>query len=319
MAVTSFNTLADGTWGPEVDANGVYTYQITMEAFTNDAGDTGDSVLATQNLPIQYVTKHPSNPLARVMTARAKQDENDHTYWVLTYGYSTSIRVLAQSSGAPAGGGSPSSPGAGNSTPTHSVNPLDRRPKISLKTKSYKKPIFKSLVGTPITNAAGELFEATTIEVQRLLIDVRRNILDFTYEYLNLMTGSMNALTFLGFDPFRVKCEMLEATEHFENEQFYWEIHGQFIVGTAADILDAAYPAAWWSEWKLNAGFHYLNGGVLTPCLVNGQRPSRPLLLAADGSLLNGTGRYVAGGADPIYYPFKVLDEYDFNLLGLFN
>ena len=259
--------------------------------------------------------EHPDDPLAFCTEIDPEQDEDDATYWVITYKYSTQVPAFAQ--GKPDGTNQTGSGGH----PEVPQNPLDRKPKVRIAGKMFKRLTWRDLDDIPIVNKAGQPYEGTMLEVPRAVIHVSRNIEGFDYDIVNRCKGGVNDNVFLDWEARRVKCEELTAEENFEQGQYFWKVQGEFIVANQDDLMGNAVTSGyWWYEWKLNAGFEYLNAsGALTPFDVRGQKPSRPMLLSATGTRLNNTGLWVAGGANPIYLGFRVLRDAPLNSLGLFD
>lgn len=314
MSVTSFNFLQDGTSGPQVGERGSRTYKITIEAFTSGANESGTSVISTPGLPTQYVSTHPNDPFAVCVEIDPKQHPDASNYWLITYTYRTRIREFAQ--------GKPS--GDGQQSPQFDAdNPLNRPPKIRHYTKMVKRPVFADLDGNPYVTTAGELYEAQMKEVPRRVIHVERNLASFDDELINNCDGAVNSSGFYGRAARRVKCENLQASEEWDKQTFYWVVSADFIVGNDDDIPPGGDPAGWWYDWKLNAGFHYLDGnGKYVPFLARGgQRPSRPMLLGLNGTALNGNGTYVPGVSAnaPVWLGFRQFRDADFNQLGLLD
>jgi len=307
MPVTDFNILANETWGPRISPDGTRTYRVTLEAIT-DSEMTGPDVVGAPGMPIKFGT-HADDPIARCISVEAEQDPDDANYWILTYDYSTRVEQFAQAAGDESGGLG----GGGETSPEHNdTDPLDRRPKIKLRTKLFKKTIFSSLDGVLIANYAGDPYEGTVIEVPRLVIDITRNLADFDPTLIADTVGAVNVGEWFGYAIRQVKCEELTADTEWDQGVFYWRVHGVFVVANEADLVHSETPGTYWYEWKLNAGYNQLVSGVLRPILIQGQRPSRPQLLTA-------TGAQAAVGATPIYLGFRVLPDASFAALGLID
>ena len=318
MPVTDFGILADGTWGPRFAPDGTRTYAVRLFAKT-DVEMTGPEVLASAGMPVKFGS-HADVPEAYcVAISEAIQDVDDATYWTIDYDYSTRVPEFAQAATSASGGPT----GGGESDPQHNdADPLDRRPVIKLRNKKFKRLVFTDLDGDAIVNAAGVPFEAHTLEVSRLVIDVTRNVPDWDYTLLNLCEDGVNESSFIGYAARRVWCMELTADIEWQQNQSYWKLHGQFVVGNDDDILTTD-PArggaadAWWYEWKLNAGYDALDEttGVLTPIfLPGGQRPARPVLLNLFGERLAASQL-----GNPIFLGFRVKRDAPLHALGLFN
>lgn len=307
MAVTEFNILADGTWGPRISADGVRRYGVRLEAIT-DSEMTGPDVLAYPGMPRKFGA-HAHDSQAFCVGVECQQNEDDANYWILDYEYTTNVAEFAQAA-ATAGGGLS---GGGESSPEHNdADPLDRRPVIKLRTKMYKATFFRDYDDVLIANRAGDFYEGTNFEHPRLVIDVTRNIPDFDYTLMNECVGGVNVTDFIGYGPRQVKCEELTADAMWEQGTFYWKVHAQFIVAVGDDLPVDATPEMAWYEWKVNAGYSQLVNGTLRPIFIGGQKPARPQLLNADGTL-----RTV--GLTPIYLGFRLLRDAPLNSLGLFD
>lgn len=309
MPVTEVNMLAKGTWGPRVGPSWSREYQITYEAFTSSASDSGLTVISYTGLPSLF-GPHPEDSGAFCTNIDPQQDEDDATYWIIVYRYSTRVPEFAQ--GTPEGGSQ------GN--PTHPESPLDRKPKVRVTGKMVKRLTFRDLAGNPIVNSAGIPYEGKMLEIPRCVIHVTRNLPEFDYNLINVCKGAVNETVFLGYEAGRVKCEDLTADENYEQETYFWRVQGEFIVANVDDLMgNAETSGMWWYDWRLDAGFEYWTGSKLRPAMIDGQKPGRPLLLDGSGGLLNGTGRWVSGGDDPVFRGFQEFRDAPLGDLGLFD
>ena len=311
MAVTDFNILANGTWGPRISPDGTRTYQVALEVIT-DSETSGPDVLAAPGMPVKYGT-HADDPQAYCVSVECEQNEDDHNYWVLTYGYSTRVGQFAQAGFSAGGGLTGSGTGESGAPPEFDDdNPLAQPPVIKLRTKLFKKTVFRDLDELLIDNQAGDLYEGTVIEVPRLVIDITRNLASFDPELIAETVGSVNVGAFWGYEARQVKCEELTADVEWKNNATFWRVHGVFAVANAGDLIHSSEAGVYWYEWKVNAGYNYLSGTTLIPILLRGQRPARPQLLTATGGL-------AAIGATPIFLGFRVCPDASFGALGLFS
>lgn len=320
MSVVEANRLADGTSGPRWGADGSRAYKERWEVITDNEDDDISVVLAFSSLPRQFVSAHRWDAAAFCTDLDANQHEDDPTYWILDFDYKTRVPEFAQ--GTAAGG---NQGGSGGEPPAHEQNPLDRRPKVRITSRHEKRPMLRDLDGRLIKNLAGTLYEPRQQDVSVCVIHVERNIPDFDFTLVNTCNGAVNATGFLGFIDRQVKCENLTADENWDQGVYYWKVSGDFIVGTD-DLIPIAFDAGveasylgYWYDWRINAGLEHLDGGVLKPIFVQGQRPSRPLLLDAAGGLLNDTGLLASASDQPIWIGFRVLRDADLGALGLFN
>jgi hypothetical protein len=312
VAVIEWNYLANGTWGPKVGANGERTYQITIEAITNDGADPGVLVLSTTGFPRQYESQHPNDPFALCVEIDPKQDEDDAAYWVITYGYSTKIPQLAQAN-LSGGGGSPTE------SPSYDVdNPLARPPKVRWSDKMFKRTVFTDQDGVVIANKAGELFEPYQDEVPRLVLHVQRNLAEFDKDLIPQCVGGVNVSGILGYEPRQILCQKLEATIERDKLVTYYDASGEFVIAADDDLITGGPAGSWWYDVRINAGFHYWDPvtnklkDITTP---NGQRPSRPVLLNTAGT----AAIYIRDGGVPNYCWFRVKRDAPFVSTGLFD
>lgn len=319
MAVTEWNVLADGTWGPRIDTLGARTYQRTIEAFTNDANEGGLSVLS--QIPItKFVTAWPTDPFALAVEVDCKQDEDLATYWILRYGYTTKLPELAQANLQTGGGG------GGQPSPTHNPDePLSWAPVCRWSTRMFKRIRFRDRDGQLYANKAGEMLELGMQEYPRLVLNVTRNVPWFDERFLVRVMNGVNITPVIGYEPRRVKCEKLTA-EIKKDKQLYWELNGEFLFGAGDSVgqgdldLPGCPADGWFFEKRLNAGYSYWNS--VTNKLVsildeNGQRPSRPALLNSTGTariFLNTTPP-----GTPNFLFFRELEDVDMLLTGIFN
>lgn len=315
MPVTEFNIMAEDTWGPRVDPSGTVNYRVTLEAFTDNPNDTGPQVVGAPGMPVKFGS-HADDENAFCVSVDAKQHEDDATYWILTYDYTTRPEQLAQVAIDNAGGLT----GEGEEDPQHNdADPLDRRPKIKLRTRKIKRMRFADLDGRPIQNFAGVPFAAHMEEVTRLVIDVTRNVPNFDPAMVTNCTDGVNEVPWLGLAKRQIWCADLTADVDREKQITFFAVHCELVIGKPSDILNDV-PAngglvdGYWAEWKLNAGYDEIDmaTGRLKAIKIDGQRPAQPVLL-------NLFGGKLAAGQNPIFLGFRVKEDAPLHALGLFD
>lgn len=319
MAVTDSGTLADGTWGPRIDANGTRTYQIMMDA-TTDSEMAGHEVLEAMGI-LQFQTAHPNDPFALATEADAEQDQDDHNYWRCTYKYSTYLPELAQVSLAAGGGGTPS--GADGHNPE---DPLSWAPKVRYSTRTYKRVRWRDQDGRVYMTAAGEMMELPMKEYNRIVMHIQRNVRTFDVNLMNRVPNGVNIDSCMGYEARRLKCDRLTATPH-NDKGGYWELDAEIIIGSPDDVNETIWPDVpadgWWWDKRLHAGYSYreLENGVWRSRQIiesSGQRPSRPRPLSSDGTEV----LVLSNAADLARINFvyrRELTDSDFNRTGLFD
>lgn len=316
MPVTDFGILADGTDGPHIGQDGTTTYKVRLFART-DVEMSGGAVLASPGMPIKF-GQHADDQDAFCIGVSSKQDEDDATYWILDYDYSTNIKELAQAAFSNSGGLT----GGGEEDPQHNdADPLDRRPVVKIRSKRLKKLRFADLDGRAIQNLAGVPYEAYTDEVSRTVIDVTRNVAGFDMDMVPLCEDGVNEIAWLGKAKRQIWCASLSADFEREKRLTYVKLHAELVIAKESDILNdnpanGGLADGYWAEWKLNAGYEELDlvTGLLKDIKIRGQRPARPVLLNLFGERLA-----VSQLGNPIFLGFRVKDDAPLHQLGLFD
>lgn len=179
-------------------------------------------------------------------------------------------------------------------------DPLNEEPEKEWRQVKYKKAIFKDRDDNSIVNSAGEPFlPPREIELHYWRLTYTRNEASFEPGVFDDYIDALNAVAWKGRAPFTVKVESIEAKRMKGRNGWFWKV---------------TYVIAWnddgWAIEILDRGRNELIAGVLTPIQATGTGiPSE--------KLLDGTGRVLAVGADPIYLPFDVLHLQDINDLNI--
>lgn len=191
--------------------------------------------------------------------------------------------------------------------PIESVqNPLNELVLPTIETITIPKPVYFDSAGKPLLNTAGEVTEAegaTSHTVMRFSQNYAT--LPAIFPYVNYI----NNATWQGFAPFVVKFNAARAEEL--TSQFlastYWRVDYEF---EANGDLNNSGAITGWLSVVLNAGYYQKVGGVLKPCLVNGQPVSTPVPLDASGVQIG-----VPSFSNVQYNTYHVLQEIDFNTI----
>lgn len=306
MPVVEVNTLADENTGPFFGPFGSRRYVRWYEVRT-DVFEPGLTIVSHPAIPRQFVTVLLGDDAdAYCVLVHPFRNPDDHLYWTVRAEFSTDVEEFRQGSIS-----------GGAHTPTWDENPMLRPPVFEVGTKYIRHTFIKDLDNRWIRNRAGDPYPPIVREIPFLHIHVERNFDIVDFPLLNYCNGAINDIQVGIWARRQVKFENGRAQSQFDQGVHYWRVSGDFYFGNDDLILNSdpntgGSDEGWWYEWKLNAGYHKLVGGVLKSILTpSGQRPANPRPLAFDGTEL-------AAGADPIFLAFKVLRDAPIHLLGLF-
>lgn len=200
-------------------------------------------------------------------------------------------------------------------------NPLDRPPVKRWNFNKCSKAIEKDLDGRTLLNSALCTFDPPKeIDDSRPVYTFIRNEPTFDPTIAIFYQDSINEDPFLIADPGQAKISNISGDEKRENGILFWEVTYEF-----------EFRREGWQTEMLDQGFRELLGfeeaeddtsatsGVSTstsddttpPCVTNSRKPIYRQILDREGipsnepTLLNGHGRQLGEGCDPVYLPFK--------------
>ncbi len=193
-------------------------------------------------------------------------------------------------------------------TYTRFPNPFDEEPKISWGFASSSEPIDLDIDGQPIVNSAGESFDPPlNKDVDDLVyrFEVARESFDENQaaRYMN----AINSDGWFGFEPFTARMKSFNGTQARVGGVFYWNV-----------IYEVHIRFDGWPRRIVDEGFRELqteldSEGKPTYKMIK-DKDKNPL---SQPVLLDGAGKKLSAGADPIFLEKHVNKELPFTDLGI--
>lgn len=290
MSVTTVTELAEQRRCEHTLEKGQRKYWRTFKVITNDADDGPGTVLSSLTLPslgATYITGNDTDTGAVVVDRTATLDADSQISWTVTIEYNSMF----------------ANPNVQN------PNPLSRPDKWTFSFEKYQQTVLADANGFPIINSALQPFETGyTAELSRPIINLTVNRASFDYAYVVSIQDAVNVDVWQGFDIGTLKVNTVEVQEQSENGITFWEI--KYVI------------AVKWDGWNpvhlLDCGYYeYLSEDPSTtpnPNFVPGLRiitdiHGRPVNSPA---LLDGNGRKLPPGYDPVFLGFQMYREISF-------
>lgn len=273
------------------DEDGLREYTRVFNVWTNSGEDEVNEIIDHVDMPNMlesYSVDGAVDADAKVVKITPKQDSENAHHWEVTVLYSNRIDIS--------------------------------RTRISYKFESYQAAIIYDQFGQPINNSAGVPF---TPPIQapraRLVITIKRQEANFDPAVARSFMFKTNSEVWFGYATGQALMWNIDASDNGkgnvpQHDVTYTikieDLHLQAgrLPGTTPATLDGATP---WQMRVLDTGFQELISGQLVTILSrDGQPRTKP-------TLLDGAGRKLASGLDPIYKKFTIYDEADFNNLAI--
>lgn len=223
-----------------------------------------------------------------INSIRARRESEDAKSWIVTMDFSPHDLIHEM--------------GDENIT-DGSLNPLQRRPKVSWGSNKYQFSKAKDLDGKPFVTTAGEpLQDPPPFDEDRSLLTITRNEETFNESYIKQFRGAVNFDTFLDYPPNTVKCRDIIGDDEWDTDYGrYWVVKYEFEIRDDSDTDGDGFTTV-----IANTGFREKTspGATPTEVMISGKPVSEPVLL-------DQNGKYVPG-ADPHYLEFHMLPEKNF-------
>jgi hypothetical protein len=184
------------------------------------------------------------------------------------------------------------------------ASPLARDDVWSFSTSGVAVPTFRYYNGTgnadikPLVNSAGDPIEGAQAIEGELRLTIAGNRATFPAANAIAVTGALNADSYLGAAPYQWQCLGIsgqQTTEVVNGFQVtYWQV--------AAEL---SYKQSGYQLYLPNAGFNYLDGGVLKRATVKGPPPDNDDIPSASVVKLTAGGAIQTSG-DPIILQRRV-------------
>jgi len=184
------------------------------------------------------------------------------------------------------------------------ASPLARDDVWSFSTSGVAVPTFRYYNGTgnadikPLVNSAGDIIEGAQAIEGELRVTIAGNRAAFPKADAVAVTGALNADNFMGAAPYQWQCLGIsgqQTTEVVNGLQLtYWQV--------AAELT---YKPSGYQLYLPNAGWNYLDGGVLKRATVKGPPPDNDDIPSASVVKLTAGGAIQTSG-DPIILQRRV-------------
>lgn len=204
--------------------------------------------------------------------------------------------------GGGGGGNDPGGGGGGGSGESQIGNPLLRPAEISWDAVKAQVIAMRAADGTTIRNSAGSLFDPPVMtEEVRLALRISRNQATFDANDILTYVGAVNETAWRGFPARCVRCMKLGADRNFESGIYFWKVTMEFEI--RRDTWDLVLLDAGYYEKQVDGKLNLITEDF-------GRVMNTPYLL-------NGLGRKLPEGNNPVYLAFRLHREVDFTQLGI--
>lgn len=179
-----------------------------------------------------------------------------------------------------------------------SENPLNAPPQINWDQTQYTKLTDRDIEGNAVVNSAGDPYQdAQEIDDPRPVLNITRNIQNFSpalaYQYRN----AINADPFQGAGPGEVKVMAIKADYQYDQQWGnYWTVSVQL-----------QFEPLGWDRKILDQGFREKKNNKMVAITTSGEAVKEP-------ALLDGTGKVLAVGGQPVYRTHKFYPRLPFNV-----
>lgn len=276
----------------------VRVWQVQLDSPVNAAEAAIAAVNADPTLGADIGDAHPLDPFVFLSDLTADVTAASRIVWRVTGTYNESVGGLLQ----------------------NASTPLDEPTLISWASNTYIEPVIKNTAGNAVTNSAGQAFDPPlTQERVTLIATITYN--SETYDPLLPMQyqGKINdASTIIGTltVPERMAkiIELSGTAQVFEDISYFKitikvEINPKISLGSTGAVV-----AQGWDTEVLDQGLNELLPGppekLTEISLDDGSQVTEPVGL-------NGAGRKLAAGLDPVYLIYLTYEQVDFTPLNL--
>lgn len=186
-------------------------------------------------------------------------------------------------------------------------NPINRDARVSVRTLFREEARIVDADGEVIANSAGELYEPEVFEVAADVWIVRQNVASITSTWKSLQNKRNDALVTItdGVTTYEIATgtgllRRLDIGElAYENNVAYYPVEAEIEIRETADD---------WRIDKIDAGFHYMDGGTLKKVMVQDSTGNN--VPAATEVPLNGSGGLLATPDDPSTFSHNYFTRY---------
>src|SRR5579884_2127166 len=287
MAVLSVREIWNGRRG-SADEKAVREYARVFRVVTSNSLDgalVAETAVDPFNgtaIPNLFASYIEPNGTTFDLTAIARkidvvQDDSDPNTWLVTVSYSNRTDL----------------PELGN------PNPLLRPSEIKWSFAQFQRIADVDIYGAAVVNSAGEAFDPPAEkDDSRPVLVVTRNEAGFDPGIAYLYRDAVNSDAFFGAPPGTAKIQAIEATRHYENNFFYWQV-----------TYTIHFRPDGWNLNLLDQGFNYLDTDGKTKLLIrdkNGAAVSKAVPLNGVGASLTNAFSSLTRPLEPTDTTFSV-------------
>jgi hypothetical protein len=287
MAVIRVIRLAEGRQGSASSDSASREYVMRFRVVTNDPNDGPQVVsfgvdpttgVAVPNRGDRYVWGHDADLACRCNQLEIQQHADNPRVWDVTAHYTTQAR-------------------------DRNDNPLQRPTSIRFGFAKFERVAERDVNGQAIVNSAGSYFDPPPMmDDSRPTIVMVRNEPSFNAALAMDYQDAVNSAAWFGFPAGTAKVSQISASDHWENDVYYWEVTYEFEIRREG-----------WTLRLLDQGRYERSGTNVRPILdANGDPVQDPVLLNGSGSRLDNPGPSTA-----VFLNFDVYKQRDLNALGL--
>lgn len=184
-------------------------------------------------------------------------------------------------------------------------NPLDAPPEIEVDQAQFSRIADRDKDGGAVLNSAMDRFDPPIeADDSRTVLRITVNLKEFNQEWAERYRDTINAVAFLGRDPYTLKLSTVRARRlsdpNVPDDHFYWVVN-----------MELHHNRDTWLFHPLDQGYKRLQGTPakqLSIVTADGQTPSSPVLLDGQGGQLDLSDP----ANEPFYMEFHVYPEEDF-------
>ena len=245
-------------------------------------------------------------------TIEIAQDQEDARQWLVTLQYSS--LDIAHEMGT-------------SELQNGAVNPVESAPKVHWSSAKYPVSYPLDVNGLPFINTVGDpLEDPPQTEETRPVLHFTRVETQYNDSWAQQFRDTVNADTFLGWNPGQVKCRDIQGERQYSTDYgYYWEVsyEFEFRIGSTTVIdqtdqfgspLGTSTNTTGWKERVLNAGLRQLVNGTGDPSqiMIDGALVTSPVPLQENGSY-----EPLTGSVDPYYLEFTLYPSAPFSQLNI--
>lgn len=292
MAVTSLKENWEdrgGEYSPTLTINdvaannsfGVVVHRRSWRAITNNTLDGDLTVANTVGVPAIYDPYVEPNgtvdPTCLCSRVQIKPDKMEPTLWHIQAEYRTDLLP----------------------------NPLTRPTEIEIDFAPYQRAVQEDNAGNPITNSADDPFDPPpTVDDSRVVLRFRRNEpVPSDASFYITYQDAINTDNWWGLQPKQAKVMKIKVIQQYDSLIPYVKVEYEIQVR--------------WEGWQLlllDKGFHVIDPTSMKQVLARDPIDGAPY---AQPVLLDGTGKQLAQGGQPVYIQFDVYQDQAFAALHL--